>query len=559
MAVTLDYLLDRSETKLKGVHGLVREKSITLIKQAYAQGIYVAITQGLRTFAEQDALYAQGRTRPGQIVTNARSGYSIHNYGLAVDFVLFDNNKNPIWTFNNNWLKVIKMGTALGFESGYYWKSFPDNPHLQYTFGLSLSQLRAGKKPPAYNGSTTPTVPTTPTTPTTPSTPSTPTSSVLRFGSRGTEVKKLQENLNKLGYSVGTVDSIFGAKTEQAVKKFQSANSLTSDGIAGTATLAKIDSLLTVTDKPTKFVAPPKFTDKTAFFKYMLPYAQRAAKGTDIPFEVCLGQWAQESGYGKSSLSQTGNNFGGITYTSNADFKIGGFAGFYTIDNFITEYIRVMNLSYYTAVRKATTIEATCIALAKSPYSANDPTYGNNILKILTDNNLSGLVATTPTTPTVPTNPTTPTTPTNPTTPTTPTPTTPSTDITTLSDAYNFQVEIISDINIFKTSKLDVISGVLRKGTLVNINGYNSNVYSLKTGGYINKNYAKSITSTISTGTLTLMLENSFKALLKSMKLNGSLNISSDGTVAGSITVGGADLAVLKQYLDTNKWTYTVG
>ena len=47
-------------------------------------GIQLRITQGYRSIAEQDALYAQGRTAPGEIVTNARGGQSYHNYGLAL-------------------------------------------------------------------------------------------------------------------------------------------------------------------------------------------------------------------------------------------------------------------------------------------------------------------------------------------------------------------------------------------------------------------------------------------------------------------------------------------
>ena len=67
---------------------------------------------------------------------------------------------------------------------------------------------------------------------------------ILKNGSRGNEVKKLQENLNKLGFNCGTVDGIFGVKTEAAVKAFQKAYSLTVDGIAGPATLGKIEELL---------------------------------------------------------------------------------------------------------------------------------------------------------------------------------------------------------------------------------------------------------------------------------------------------------------------------
>ena len=67
---------------------------------------------------------------------------------------------------------------------------------------------------------------------------------LLKNGSRGNEVKKLQENLNKLGFNCGTADGIFGVKTEAAVKAFQKANGLAVDGIAGPKTLSKIEELL---------------------------------------------------------------------------------------------------------------------------------------------------------------------------------------------------------------------------------------------------------------------------------------------------------------------------
>lgn len=63
-------------------------------------------------------------------------------------------------------------------------------------------------------------------------------SPTLRRGSRGDDVKKLQETLNALGYDCGTADGIFGVKTEAAVRKFQQANGLSEDGIAGKNTLA---------------------------------------------------------------------------------------------------------------------------------------------------------------------------------------------------------------------------------------------------------------------------------------------------------------------------------
>ena len=58
-----------------------------------------------------------------------------------------------------------------------------------------------------------------------------------RRGSSGSEVRKIQEKLKRWGYYSGSVDGIYGSGTESAVKKFQKANGLKADGIAGKATL----------------------------------------------------------------------------------------------------------------------------------------------------------------------------------------------------------------------------------------------------------------------------------------------------------------------------------
>ncbi|WP_206781644.1 M15 family metallopeptidase [Priestia endophytica] len=91
------------------------QKAIEIIKLAYRNGINIAVTQGLRTFAEQNALYEQGRTKPGKIVTNARGGQSIHNYGLAFDIAVFDDEQNAVWT-GNDYNRVEKLGQQLGLE-----------------------------------------------------------------------------------------------------------------------------------------------------------------------------------------------------------------------------------------------------------------------------------------------------------------------------------------------------------------------------------------------------------------------------------------------------------
>ncbi|WP_313637820.1 M15 family metallopeptidase [Paenibacillus sp.] len=154
--LNLSQIKEKSRKRLTNLHPVVRSAATALIERCYKLNIPILITQGLRTIAEQDALYAQGRTKPGAIVTNARGGYSYHNYGLAVDFaLLLPNGSSVSWDMrrddNNNriadWQEVVKEAKALGFEWGGDWTSFKDYPHFQITFGLTLTQLRAGASP----------------------------------------------------------------------------------------------------------------------------------------------------------------------------------------------------------------------------------------------------------------------------------------------------------------------------------------------------------------------------------------------------------------------------
>ena len=110
----------------------------------------------LRTIDEQNALYAQGRTKPGKRVTNARGGLSFHNYGLAIDIVLihdvdgdgdFD---KAVWDVKtdfdgdkvSDWMEVVAIFKQYGWEWGGDWK-FVDAPHFQKTFSHSVRSLLA--------------------------------------------------------------------------------------------------------------------------------------------------------------------------------------------------------------------------------------------------------------------------------------------------------------------------------------------------------------------------------------------------------------------------------
>lgn len=102
-----------------------------MIADLAAQGTVVEVVQGLRTFAEQDALYAKGRTSAGAIVTQARGGESNHNFGLAVDLCPFTNDK-PDWNAPMGvWAAIGAAAAARGLEWGGQWKKFLDKPHVQ--------------------------------------------------------------------------------------------------------------------------------------------------------------------------------------------------------------------------------------------------------------------------------------------------------------------------------------------------------------------------------------------------------------------------------------------
>lgn len=103
-------------------------------------GIHVKMTAGYRSIAGQNALYAQGRTKPGKVVTKARGGYSWHNYGLGADYVFIVDGKA---VYEGPWQTFGKIAKACGLEWGGSWIKFKDKPHVQWTHGKTLAQMRA--------------------------------------------------------------------------------------------------------------------------------------------------------------------------------------------------------------------------------------------------------------------------------------------------------------------------------------------------------------------------------------------------------------------------------
>lgn len=139
--------LSRDTTQL---HPRLQAKIIELKAICEAKGLKIGVSECVRTVKEQDALYAQGRTKPGKIVTQVKgSSYgSMHQWGVAFDFYRNDGKG----AFNNSdgfFYKVGKIGRSIGLEWGGDWSKFKDLPHFQLPdWGSSTGQLKAKYKTP---------------------------------------------------------------------------------------------------------------------------------------------------------------------------------------------------------------------------------------------------------------------------------------------------------------------------------------------------------------------------------------------------------------------------
>lgn len=119
--------------KLESLEPILQPIIINLLMGAeIATGYKWVITSGRRTMAEQQKLYNQGRTAPGDIVTNAKPGQSAHNFGLAADLAPMKDGK--IWwnAPKSVWKQMADTARGLGLTSGYYFKTIFDAPHVEH-------------------------------------------------------------------------------------------------------------------------------------------------------------------------------------------------------------------------------------------------------------------------------------------------------------------------------------------------------------------------------------------------------------------------------------------
>lgn len=129
--------------RISDLHPKVQILAESFLEACAEEGIDVIITSTYRDAESQNALYAQGRTSPGNRVTNAKAGQSWHNYQLAFDFCPIVNGKAD-WNNISLFVRCGEIGESVGLEWAGRWTTFKELAHLQYTGGHNLIYFQKG-------------------------------------------------------------------------------------------------------------------------------------------------------------------------------------------------------------------------------------------------------------------------------------------------------------------------------------------------------------------------------------------------------------------------------
>jgi peptidoglycan L-alanyl-D-glutamate endopeptidase CwlK len=135
---------------LNDLHPAMQPLAAEFLNNCKAAGIDLLVTCTWRSGAEQDALYAQGRTTPGSIVTRAKAGQSKHNHtlagrpaSLALDVVPLRLGK-PVWAASDAiWKDVGRIGKACGLEWAGEWRRMREFPHFQHPNAKAIAAKEA--------------------------------------------------------------------------------------------------------------------------------------------------------------------------------------------------------------------------------------------------------------------------------------------------------------------------------------------------------------------------------------------------------------------------------
>ena len=132
-----DHLDPHRLVRLRGCHPDLKARVVTLIATLEQQGLDLVLTQGVRSVAQQQALFAQGRSKPGKIVTNCDGLVKVSNhqpkadgYGYAVDVAW---RIDGVITWEGPWYRLGVLAAEHGLVWGGSWLNFPDRPHLELT------------------------------------------------------------------------------------------------------------------------------------------------------------------------------------------------------------------------------------------------------------------------------------------------------------------------------------------------------------------------------------------------------------------------------------------
>jgi peptidoglycan L-alanyl-D-glutamate endopeptidase CwlK len=138
-----------SLARLSEVHPILKDKILKMEEILQEEAIALVVSEGLRPWSVQDALYQRGRilqdgiwvvTSPQDVVTNAPPGHSWHQFGLAVDCEPEVKLGQVDWNPQHpQWLRMEELGRSLGLVSGADWLRIKDAPHFQLTGQFPVS------------------------------------------------------------------------------------------------------------------------------------------------------------------------------------------------------------------------------------------------------------------------------------------------------------------------------------------------------------------------------------------------------------------------------------
>lgn len=118
-----------------------RLRALDIIAACLVRGYSYHATRGYDTYGAQMAIWAQGRTKPGRIVTNAKGGQSSHNFGIAIDFVLDKDQRaqgiQPDWSVEAFRVLIEEVEKA-GLHSGV---QYNDRPHVSLPGYVTATDL----------------------------------------------------------------------------------------------------------------------------------------------------------------------------------------------------------------------------------------------------------------------------------------------------------------------------------------------------------------------------------------------------------------------------------